>query len=30
MGFYESPVTDEGVSDDERLLNMRYVRPSDG
>lgn len=30
LGCYESPVTDEGASEDEKLLNMRYVRASDG
>lgn len=30
LGFYESPVTDPEFSEDERLLGMRWYRPSDG
>ena len=30
LGFYESPVTDPEFSEDERLLGMRWYRPTDG
>ncbi|CAK80189.1 unnamed protein product (macronuclear) [Paramecium tetraurelia] len=30
LDFYESGCTVEEISDDERLLKMRYIRPSDG
>jgi hypothetical protein len=30
LGYYESPVTDPEFSEDERLLGMRWYRPSDG